>query len=76
MFNLRYQEEEEALQAFIMTVCTLARHCGYGTIKKRTYKGQDCCGNKGEKWPAQLQLDPDLTVAIANVRMHETVAKP
>lgn len=70
-FNLRRQEENETVDAFITTLYALTEHCGYGVLHDEVI--HDRLVGLSER----MQLDPDLTLekAINMARQSEEVKR-
>ena len=74
-FNMRRQEENEAIDTFVTALYALAEHCGYGSLHDEMIRDRIVVGIRNTSLSERLQLDPKLTLesAVTQVRQSETV---
>ncbi len=74
-FNLRHQEEGEAVDTFITALYGLAEYCGYGDLHDEMIRDRIVVGIRDAPLAVKLQLDAELTLdkAVRQVRQAETV---
>lgn len=64
-FNMRQQEEGEAVDTFITALYALAKHCSYGSLHDEMIRDCIIVGIHNRALSEWLQLDPGLTLAKA-----------
>uniref|UniRef100_A0A3B3CEF0 Gypsy retrotransposon integrase-like protein 1 n=1 Tax=Oryzias melastigma TaxID=30732 RepID=A0A3B3CEF0_ORYME len=76
-FNLRKQEENETVDAFVTALYALAEHCGYGALHDELIRDRLVVGLSDKRLSERMQLDPDLTLekAINMARQSEEVKR-
>lgn len=76
-FNQRQQEPGEPADSFITALHCLAEHCGYGALHDEMVRDRLVVGLKDKRLSEQLQMDPDLTLekAVIRVKQSEQVKK-
>lgn len=76
-FNQRRQEENEAIDDFIVDLYRLAEHCGYGELHDEMIRDRIVVGVRDRKLSEKLQLEKNLTLetAVTEVRQSETIKK-
>ena len=74
-FNMRRQEENEAIDTFVTALYALAEHRGYGSLHDEMIRDRIVVGIRNTSLSERLQLDPKLTLesAVTQVRQSETV---
>ena len=68
--NMRQQEEEEPVDAFVTDVYSLAEHCDFNDLHDQLIRDRIVVGIRDSKLSEKLQLDSELTLekAITKVR--------
>lgn len=61
-FNMRRQQEGEPVDAFIMSLYTLAEHCNFGTLHDELIRDHIVVGISNTSLSLKLQLESDLTL--------------
>ena len=76
-FNVRIQDENEAVEDFITDLHCLAKYCEFGVLKDQLIRDRIVVGLKNKKLSEKLQLDPELTLekAMAQARQNEEIKK-
>nr|XP_055074185.1 uncharacterized protein K02A2.6-like [Misgurnus anguillicaudatus] len=76
-FNQRQQAVGESVDHFITELHCLAEHCGYGELHDEMVRDRLVVGLTDKRLSEQLQLDPELTLekAVVRVRQSELVKK-
>ncbi|KAI5621586.1 hypothetical protein C0J50_18855 [Silurus asotus] len=76
-FNQRQQEVGESVDHLITALHCLAEHCGYGDLHDEMVRDRLVVGLTDKRLSEQLQLDPELTLekAVVRVRQSELVKK-
>ena len=76
-FNLRSQEENEAVDVFITDLYNLAEHCNFGVLREELIRDRIVVGIRDKALSGKLQLEADLTLekAMNFARQKETVRK-
>ena len=76
-FNLRSQQENEPVEAFITYLFNLAEHCNFGSLREELIRDSIVVGIRDKNLSEKLQLESDLTLekAVNLVRQRETVRK-
>ena len=77
IFNLRSQQENEPVEAFITDLFNLAEHCNFGSLREELIRDRIVVGIRDKNLSEKLQLESDLTLekAVNLVRQRETVRK-
>ena len=76
-FNMRKQEENETVDAFVTALYALAEHCNYGTLHDELLRDRIVVG-LADKWLSerkQMEKNLDLEKAIDMARQSEAVKK-
>lgn len=73
-FNRRNQEPGESVESFITAVHTLAEHCEFGALREELIRDRIVVGIRDAKLSENLQLDPDLTLERAIVKVKQSAA--
>lgn len=76
-FNLRSQQENEAVDVFITDLFNLAEHCNFGVLREELIRDRIVVGIRDKALSEKLQLEAELTLekAVNCVRQKETVRK-
>lgn len=76
-FNMRKQEPDETVEAFITALHSLADSCDYGLLREELIRDRIVVGLQDRKLSEKLQLDAKLTLqsATATARSFETVKR-
>ena len=76
-FNLRSQQENEAVDVFITDLYNLAEHCNFGVLREELIRDRIVVGIRDKALSEKLQLEADLTLekAMNFARQKETVRK-
>ena len=76
-FNMRKQETQEPVDAFITDLYCLSEYCEYGALRDEMIRDRIVVGLRDMKLSEKLQLDPNLTLekAINAARQSEAVKK-
>lgn len=74
-FNLRKQEDGEAVDSFITSLYKLSEHCAYGNLRDELIRDRIVIGVRDKKLSMKLQLEDGLTLekAISTARQQEYV---
>ena len=67
-FNVRIQNDDEPVEAFITDLHCLAENCEFGTLKDQLIRDRIVVGLRNKQLSKKLQLDPNLTLEKAMVR--------
>ena len=73
-FNLRSQQENEPVEAFITDLFNLAEHCNFGSLREELIRDRIVVGIR-DKNLSQLESDLTLEKAVNLVRQRKTVRK-
>ena len=67
----------EPVESFITDLHCLAEHCEFGTLKDQLIRDRIVVGLRNKQLSEKLQLDPDLTLekAMVKVKQSEVVKK-
>lgn len=71
-FNQRQQEAGEPADCFITALHCLAEHCGYGALHDEMVRDRLVVGLRDKRLSEQLQMDPELTLEKAVVRVKQS----
>ena len=76
-FNMRKQEPDEPVDAFITALYCLSEHCEFGTLRDELIRDRIVVGLQNVKLSEKLQMDSALTLqsAINSARQSESVKK-
>ena len=76
-FNTRKQEAGESVDAFIMDLYCLAKHCSYALLHDEMIRDRIVVGLLDSRLSEKLQLNPELTLeqAVNTTRQSELVKK-
>ena len=76
-FNLRSQQENKPVEAFITDLFNLAEHCNFGCLRGELIRDRIVVGIRDKNLSEKLQLesDPTLGKAVNLVRQREIVRK-
>ena len=74
-FNLRKQEHDETVEAFIIALHKLSETCKFGLLRDELIRDRIVMGIKDTKLSEKLQLGKDLTLdkAVTMIRQSEQV---
>ena len=61
-FNLRKQEEGEAIDSYITVLFKLSEYCGYGPLRYELIRDRIVIGVRDKKLSTKLQLEDSLTL--------------
>lgn len=71
-FNMRKQEDNEPVDAFITDLYVLAEHCSYGALHDEMIRDRLVVGLRNARLSEKLQLDADLTLEMAMVEVRQS----
>ncbi|KAK0156520.1 hypothetical protein N1851_000189 [Merluccius polli] len=76
-FNMRKQEENETVDAFVTALYALAEHCNYGTLHDELLRDRIVVGLADKRLSERMQMEKnlDLEKAIDIARKSEAVKK-
>ena len=76
-FNMRKQEENENVDAFVTALYALAEHCNYGTLHDELLRDRILVGLADKRLSERMQMEKnlDLEKAIDMTRQSEVVKK-
>ena len=63
-FNMRRQEENEAINTFVTVIYTLAEHCGYGSQHDEIIRDRIIMEIRNTSLSERLHLDPKLMLEV------------
>ena len=73
-FNRRNQEEGETAEKYITELYTLAENCNYGDLRDEMIRDRLVSGIRDTALSQQLQLDAELTVDKAKMKIRQREA--
>lgn len=76
-FNMRKQDANETVDAFVTALCALAEHCNYGTLRDELIRDRIVVGLADTRLSERMQMEKDLDLekAINMARQSEDIKK-